>query len=186
MGALPLATLATKLRGHKYPTDGPKRSYQNAQRQAVAMFVDGTALDSTAASLRPHERDAVAALASMAINVPRGYQASRPSTYAPTWNLGGVEISMFPDAELTAANGTGAVKFSFTKDSLARGVGSTMAALLWFHRSQILQLPNVTATACVVYEPRAGAVYRPGTNPQGQVNLAQATCSMIATLWPTL
>lgn len=186
MGPMPLTTLATRLRGHKYPSDGPKRSYQNALRQAVAMFVDGTPLDPMASDLRSHEREAVSALASMAVNVPKGFTASRPNTRIGTWSLGGVEVSMTPDAELASPNGVGAAKFSFTKEALPRGVGTTMAAILWFYRSQVLKLNNAIPSACLVYEPRAGAVYRPGANPTNQANQAIATCTMIATLWPTL
>lgn len=186
MGPLSLLALATRLRGHKYPSDGPRRSYQNALYQAVECLVNGAPLDPSAANLRLHEREGVAALAAMGLGVPRGYNASRASSRVGTWNLNGVHVSMVPDVELTSPNGRGAAKFSFTKDRLSRGVGSTMAALLWYHRSQVLGLANITPSACIVYEPRACASYRPGANPQGQVQQAQLACQVITTLWASL
>lgn len=186
MGPTTPVALRNKLRDHKYPSDGPKRSYQNALRQAVGHIVDGATLDPEAANLRSWEQEAVGALAAMAISPPAGTRPSRPNPNAPDWQIGGVFISMYPDVELTGVNGVGAMKFHFTKERLARGVGTTMAALLWHYRSQVLRVANVNPAYCAVYEPRVGATYVPGRNPAAQVQNATLTCQMIATLWSTV
>lgn len=186
MGPLSPVALASRLRAHKYPTDGPKRSYQNALRQAVEHFVNGTSLNPLAANLRSHEQDAVAALAAMSIALPRGAIATRAPHNAPRWKLAGVSVSVVPDAVLTSGSDVGAIKLSLSKEPLPRGVGTAMAALLWHYQSVELGIPNVKPSLCIVYEPRASATYRPGLKPSAQVQTAVVACQVIAAVWPGL
>jgi hypothetical protein len=186
MGALSPLALVSRLRAHKYPHEGPKRSYQKAVRQAVDHLVLGSLIDPAAPGLRAHEEEALSALAKMNTSLPLGVTARRPSTHGPTWNLGGVTISMFPDAELESAGASGAIKFSFSKDRLARGVGATMAALVWHYRHNVLERLNVRPTLCLVCEPRVGTFYKPGSNPWSQVKSARVACDLIAAVWPML
>jgi hypothetical protein len=74
------------LTGHKYPKEGPKRSYQNATKQAVDLLVDGTPLDPGRANLRDHEAEAVASLGSIAIVLPPAVRAARSATNLPRWS----------------------------------------------------------------------------------------------------
>jgi hypothetical protein len=184
MGPTTPAGQAALLRGHKYPTDGPKRSYQNARNQLIEHLVAQRPFDPTA-SLRPHEREAVLALLQNGVPIPTQVRCSRPSTSAPHWTFCGVNISVFPDVELTGPNGHGALKVYFGKDPLARGVGASMAALLHHYKSQVLGQQNVTARHCLVYEARTGSVRACGNSTRLLSN-AQAACQLITVLWPTL
>ncbi len=185
MGQISPVALASKLRDHKFPSEGMKRSYQNALKHAVDHLTTGIQLDPQSPGLRSHEQEAIAALATMGLSLPSGAQALRPRR-GPQWALAGVNISMYPDAHLTGPNGDGAIKFSFGKERLGRGVGTAMAALVWHYRTQILGHRNVQPSLCIVCEPRVGATYRPGTNPAAQVRNATVACQVIAAVWATL
>jgi hypothetical protein len=172
------------LRGHKYPSDGPKRSYQNAQKQLVDYLVNGSPINTAAMNLRGHERDALAQLNPAGV-LPNGVTASRPNAHAPAWQLHNVTISMYPDVELAGPSGVGALKAYFGKDPLARGVGASMAALLHFYKSHQLALPNVSPTYCMVLEVRTGALYT-SSNPSTLMKNVATACQLISALWPTL
>jgi hypothetical protein len=173
------------LRRHKYPQAGPIRSYQLARKQAIDLFVDGKALDPSAA-LRSHERDAVTAMVRMNLRKPEWVRGVRPSTREPPFKLGNVLVSASPDVELDGYIAAGAAKFSFTKQALARGVGSTMAALLWYWRRRVVGIEKVQPGNCIVYEPRLPWTHLPGRNPLAQVERAALACQVIEALWPKL
>ncbi len=104
---------------------------------------------------------------------------------ASSWTFAGVEISVFPDVDITSASGLGALQAHLGKDALARGVGSTMAALLHHYKSSVLGQQNVLPRHCLVYEARTGALHTCGSTTRLLAN-AQAACQLIVALWPTL
>jgi hypothetical protein len=185
MGPIAPASLARLLRGHKYRSSGPRRSYQCARRQAIARFTDGESFDPTA-PLRSHEREAVLAMQRMRLRAPEWTRAIEPRSKLPAWELGGVRVSMQPDVELDGLRETGAAKFCFTKAPLARGIGSVMAALLFHHRRHLLGIVTTEPRRCVVYEPRLQRIHLPGRSPERQVKDAELACRVIGALWPTL
>jgi hypothetical protein len=185
MGGLSAKQLTRTLGGHKYPTGGPARSYQLARRQAIDWFVESRPFDPDA-ELRSHERDAVHAMKRSRLAPIARVRAVRPSTRREPWRLNGVRVSMHPDVNFESYLEFGAAKFSFTKTPLARGVGSAMAALLWYYKSEIEGVRGVSLQHCVVYEPRLPWIHRPGRNPAGQVAEAELACTIIAALWPAL
>jgi len=175
---------ASLLRGHKYPTDGPRRSYQNAQQQ----LVDHLTLQqpfNPHAGLRPHEREVVLALSQLGVPVPNGAACTKPSKRIPHWGFAGVDISAFPDVDLTSPSGLGAMKVHFGKDALPRGVGPAMAALLHHYKSHVLQQANVLPRHCLIYEARTGALHTCGSPTRLLINV-QAACQLIVALWPIL
>lgn len=184
MGAMTPVAAASTLRGHKYPTLGPKLSYRNARQQLIDYAVAQKPF-SPHSGLRQHELDAVQALQQFGVQLPAGCTFSRPPTHAPHWLFNGVEISVFPDVNSVGPNGLGAFKAYFGKEKLARGVGATMAALLHHYKTQVLGLQNVYPQHCLVYEVRQGARFQCGNSTRLLSN-AQAACQMIAALWPTL
>src|SRR5689334_5286858 len=95
MGPIAPAALARLLRGHKYRSSGPRRSYQVARRQAIDLFTDGIALDPNV-PLRAYERDAICAMNRWRMQPPEWTRAVRPRPQKLAWELGGVAISMFP------------------------------------------------------------------------------------------
>lgn len=184
MGPGTPVTQATLVRGHKYPTDGPKRGYQNARNQFIEHAVSGVAFHPHA-GLRKHEQEAVLAMDQLGVPIPHGVTCARPATRGPHWNFSGVNISVFPDVDMTGANGLGAFKVHFGKDALARGVGSAMAALIHHYKTNVLGQQNVLPRHCLVYEARTGALHSCGS-PTRLLSNVQAACHLIAALWPTL
>jgi hypothetical protein len=184
MGPSTPVAQASLLRGHKYPTDGPKRSYQNARNQLIDHLVSQEPF-MPHASLRPHEREVIAAMHVLGVPVPTGVTCARPTTLAPSWNFGGVNVSVFPEVELSSAAGLGALKVHFGKDALARGVGSSMAALLHHYKTQVLGQTDVLPRHCLVYEARTGALHTCGS-PARLITNVQAACQLIVALWPSL
>ncbi|AKU94692.1 hypothetical protein AKJ09_01356 [Labilithrix luteola] len=185
MGPLAPEALARLLRAHKYPTGGAMRSYENARKQAIDFLVDGTPLDPNGA-LRPHEREVVEAMARVNPKVPEWVRAVRPNPRADVWQIHGVAVSMNADVELEGYIACGAAKFCFTKEPLARGVGSTMAALLWYYNACVLRLPLVRPGHCVIYEPRLPWVHLPSHKPERQLEKLELACSIVSAIWPTI
>lgn len=184
MGPVTPVKWGALLRDHKYPSDGPKRSYQNAQLQMIAHAVSQTPFNPHS-KLRSWEMEVIQAMMSLGVPVPVGATSSRPSTRAPHWSFHGVDVSVFPDLELDGPSGRGAFKAYFGKEKLARGVGSTMAALLHHYLTSVLGQQNVNPQHCIVYEVRQGARFQCGTGGKLLSN-AQSACQLIAALWPTL
>jgi hypothetical protein len=185
MGPISPRALARLLHGHKYKNAGAIRSYQTARRQAVDFMVDGVPLDPSE-PMREHEREAVRAMMLTQLVLPWG-RAARPPKDAPKWVVDGVVISMQPDVELEGPRTAGAAKLSFTKEPLARGVGRTMASLLWHWRRNILTIEATSKDLCVVFEPRTGTVHRPGRQrTKTQIRELFLACKTIWSLWPTL
>jgi hypothetical protein len=184
-GAMSPRSLKSLLRGHKYQTGGPARSYQNARRQAIDFLVDSVPFDADA-ELRPHEREAVRAMKRAKPTLPTWARALRAETRAPSWVMGGVRISMHPDVVIDAREGCGAAKLSLTKERLAPGVGQMMASLLYYWRAEVLRLPAVRRDYCVVFEPRLPWLHRPAKNLEKSFEDAELACRVIASLWPHL
>jgi hypothetical protein len=185
MGPTSLRALVRLLEGHKYDRAGPRRSYQNARRQAIELFADDVALR-PGDELRRHEREAITAMARVPLPTPSRVRPIRPSVASSRWELAGVSISMLPDIEFHGLSESGAAKFVFNKTPLARGVGSMMAALLFHHRKNILGIASTRREQCVVYEPRLPWMHLPGSRPDAQIRLAERSCEVIAALWPSL
>lgn len=185
MGPIRPTALARLLHGHKYPTQGPRRAYQVARKQAVDLLVDKSPLDPEA-PLRAYERDAVRALSRVRLYVPEWLRATRPSTRPEIWPLHGVRISMHPDVDLSGNVESGAVKFSFTKAPLAPHVGSAMASLLWYWRSRIVGVKTTLPAHCIVYEPRLPWKHLPQKNVASTIKSAELACKMIAAIWPLI
>lgn len=181
MGPTTLARLARLVEGHKVAAEGPRRSYQTARKQAIQWLVDGIGLDPHA-GLRSHEREAVAALSKISVDLPPEIYAERPPN-GQLWVLGGVCISMLPDVLLDGPRGRGAIKFSFTKERLGRGVGSMMAALMWHWLANVQHIEKARPDLCRVYEPRLPWLYQPGRNPEKQVAHAEKACRLISAIW---
>lgn len=181
MGPTPLAQIARLVKDHKDAAPGPRRSYQTARKQAIQWMVDGAAFD-IHEGLRSHEREALQALAKVNLDLPYEIYAERPPT-GQLWLLGGVCVSMQPDVLLDGPRGRGAIKFSFTKERLARGVGTTMAALLWHYSANVQHVEKTRRDLCFVHEPRLPWVYTPGEHPERQVARAEKACRLIAGLW---
>jgi hypothetical protein len=175
---------ASLLRDHKYPAPGPKFSYRNAREQLIAHAVHGTPF-SPLLKLRPHELDAIRVMMKTAVPVPGGMTCFVPPANAPRWTFHGVDISVFPDVDLSGPTGLGALKAYFPKERLARGVGPTMAALLFHYKTQVLGQKNVSPRHCVIYEVRTGSLHA-CTNPTKLLPNAKVACQLIAALWPTL
>lgn len=184
MGAATPIAQARLLRGHKYPTDGPKRSYQGVRNQMVGYAVDGRPIDPNA-NLRPHERDAVIAMSQHPVRIPKGMTCTRPSTRAPYWRFCGVDISVFPDVDMTGQIGIGGLKGYFAQDPLGHGVGTCMAALLCHYKGTVLGQTQVQSRYCLVYEARTGDVHS-ASNSTRVLRTAEAACNLIVALWPGL
>jgi hypothetical protein len=184
MGPTTPAGQVSLLRGHKYPTDGPKRGYQNARAQLIDHLVEKKAYNPHS-KLRPYEREAIDLLRAEEIPVPADLAYTRPSTANPHWAFEGVNVSVFPDVDIANREGRGAMKAHFAKDSLARGVGASMAALLWFYKTEILREQAVASRNCLVYEVRNGHLHVCGS-PNRLLANASAACRVIVALWPTL
>lgn len=180
-GPISPVALTRLLRGHKYQAPGPRRSYQNARRQAISLLVDKAQLDPDA-PLRAHERDVLRAMARTQLPLPPWIRATRPTSNA-LLELHGVQVSMQPDVELHGSIESGAAKFSFTKDPLPRGVGSLMAALLWYGKAVIEGDSKVKPSHCLVYEPRLPWVHRPAKRPLVQLKNLELACTVIHALW---
>jgi len=181
MGPLSPPALARLLSGHKYGFSGPRRSYQQAREQAISLLTDGTPPD-VEAPLRGYERDAVKAIA-RGLRLPEHARAIRMRRKLPYWEIGGVRISMEPDVELDGENATGAAKVILTKEPLARGVGSAMAALMWHYRKNVLNVPMTDRAHCIVFEPRLPWLHLPAKRPDTQVRHAELACQVVAALW---
>lgn len=187
----PSYRLPAILKDHKYPARGPIFGYRQATEQLVSWFVDGTALDPSAPGLRDYE---VAALnAAQQAGTPAGLwpPGAVRATHPPKsslWSLNGVEISFSPDVLLEGTvkrtNATGAVKLYLRKDPTT--VGPMMAALLFFHRSQIACDPDVDPALCAVTDVQAGMVYSATGSFQRVVAQVQAACQVIASVWPSI
>jgi hypothetical protein len=192
MGPLSPAALVRLLSGHKHGFSGPRRSYQRAREQAISLLTDGTPLD-VEAPLRGYERDAVKAIARAGLRLPEHTRALRMRRKLPYWEIGGVRISMDPDVELDGQKddqkdghkATGAAKVILTKEPLARGVGSAMAALMWHYRKNVLNVPKTDREHCIVFEPRLPWLHLPAKRPDNQVRNAELACQVVAALWPS-
>ena len=184
MGPSTPVAQASLVRGHKYPTDGPKRSYQNARNQLIDHLVAQQPFV-VHASLRNHERDAIVAMQQLGVPVPSGVTCSRPASGPSAWVFSGVNVSVFPDVEMSSVSGLGGLKVHFNKDTLARGVGSSMAALLHHYKTQVLGQQNVLPRHCLVYEARTGALHTCGS-PARLIANVQAACQLVVALWPML
>jgi len=183
MGPCTPVKQASLIRAHKYPTDGPKRSYQNARSQVIDHLVNQAPLNPGA--LREHERDAVQAFIASGYALPPGVAASRPTTRSPHWNFSGVDISVFPDVDLSSAAGLGALKVHFNKEALPRGVGPSMAALLHAYKTSVLG-QTVSPRHCIIYEARTGALHACGGATSRLLSNVTAACQLITSLWPSL
>lgn len=182
LGALPLTRL---LAGHKHQKPGPRRSYQRAREQAIALLSDGTAL-APDAELRAYERDAVAAMQRARLVLPSRSRALRAQRRLPPWEIGGVLVSMHPDVEVDGARGTGAAKIILTKDRLPRGVGTAMATLLWHYRKHVLGIESTRKDHCLVFEPRLPWLHLPSPRPEHHLRNAELACKVINALWATV
>jgi hypothetical protein len=175
---------ASLLRDHKYPAPGPKFSYLNARAQLIAHTVHGTPFNPSR-RLRPHELDAIRVMMQTPVPIPSGMTCTVPPAKAPRWPFHSVDISVFPDVELSGPAGLGGLKVHFPKEELARGVGATMAALLFHYKTQVLGQKNVSPRHCLIYEARTGSLHT-CTNPAKLLPNAKVACQLIAALWPTL
>lgn len=167
MGAMSPSGLARLLKPFKSraSSEGPRRSYQLARKQAIDCLVDGKPLDPDA-PLRSHEREAVRALSRVWLDVPSHVRARRAPSGVARWVVNGVVVSMTPDVELVGRVSSGAAKFTFTKEPLSRGVGSDMAALMWHWQANVLELVSVDPSCCIIYEPsRSGSTQRSSSRP---------------------
>jgi hypothetical protein len=182
MGPLSPAMLTRLLAGHKHHAMGPRRSYQCAREQAIALLTDGTTLNPDA-PLRSHERDAVKAMVRSRLPLPARSRALRANARGPHWILGGVRISMQPDVELDGTRGTGAAKIILTKERLPRGVGRAMASLLWHYRKNVLGIESTRRDHCIVFEPRLPWLHLPAPRAETQLRQAELACDIISALW---
>jgi hypothetical protein len=164
MGPITPAKQMSLLRDHKYPTDGPKRSYQNAREQLVRHLVSGAALAPNAVGLRPYETNVLELAVAQGVAAPAGCRCRRPSPSRPSWQFHGVEISMFPDVLLTGPRGTGAMKFHLSQETLPKGVGAAMAALLHHYQAGVMNDASAIPMYSIVLEPRQGVTYSASGN----------------------
>jgi hypothetical protein len=183
IGPLTPAALGRLLAGHKHQAPGPRRSYQQARAQAIAVMTDGTPFQLDA-PLRTHEREAVAAMARARLALPA--RALRANARLPYWNIAGVRVSMQPDVELDGSRGTGAAKIILTKDRLPRGVGPAMAALLWHYRRNVLGIESTRRDHCLIYEPRLPWLHLPPPRSERQLKQAELACAIIRAVWPKI
>lgn len=184
MGPATPRVQASLLRNHKFPTDGPKRSYQKAREQLIAHLTRGTPFEPRA-QLREHEREVVRMLQRTGVRLPRGVACARPSSAPRHWNFEGVNISVFPDVDVFASDVQGALKAYFGKEKLERGVGAAMSGLLLHYKANILEQAGVSGRHCLVYEVRTDTIHR-ATNGRQLLSTVRAACKLITALWPTL
>lgn len=185
MGPSTPVRLTSLLRAHKYPTDGPRRSYQNAQKQVVSYAVNGNSFAPNASNLRDYERDVVLLLAQNGLPLPAGAKATRPSPKAPYWQFSGVRISFFPDVNLVRNLSAGALKVYFGKEPLPRGAGSSMAGLLAHYCRNVVGDGSTNVELCLVYEARTGKLYSPSRSSRLLASV-EAACQVIVALWPSI
>lgn len=190
----PSHRLPTILQAQKYPKPGPVFGYKKATEMLCSWFVRGTDPDPSDPSLRDHE--VAALLAALALPntpdalVPSGTKSSSYPSNEPTWVVEGVEISFFPDLLIEGTVGkkatpaTGALKLYLRKEPTV--VGPTMAALLYFHRSQIVRDPLADPSLCCVTDVQAGIVHTATGNYQRLVNQVEQACQVIASVWPAI
>lgn len=78
------------------------------------------------------------------------------------------------------------MKFHMSKDPLGNEVGPTMAALLYYYHSQIIQNPTANADLCIVYDVRDKVSHVATGKHTRLLRQVQDACSMIESIWPTL
>ncbi len=190
--ASPAHRLLPILHQQKYPKPGPVFGYKKATEQLVDWFVNGTTPNPEAPSLRDHEVDALnSALALPGVPsslLPAGTLVASVPTTEPTWTVEGVEVSFSPDLLISGTIGrkgvpaTGAVKLYLRKDPTT--VGPMLAALIYFHRSQIVGDNLAEPGLCGIVDIQAGIVHTATGNYQRLVNQVQQACQVIAAVWP--
>jgi hypothetical protein len=187
----PAYRLPSILKAHKYPKPGPVFGYKKATAQIVDWLVKGTPLDVSEVGLRDHEIDALDALTELgtaAAILPGGAtSASRPPA-SSSWIVNGVEVSFAPDVLLNGRirkhDATGALKLYLRREPTT--VGPMLAALLYYHRSQIVGDADADPALCAVTDVHSGVVHVATGSYQRLVNQIEATCTVIASTWPTV
>lgn len=186
----PTHRLIPILQSQKYPKPGPVFGYKKAVEQLVQHFVNGAQLDPASPDLREHEAYAIAAVQQVgpAALMPAEVTSCSVHPRSSSWFLGAVEVSFSPDllveGTVRRSRATGAVKFYMRKDPTS--VGPTMAALLYYHRSQVIQDPDTDPELCVVSDVQSGIFYTASGNYQRLLQQAQTACNVIAAVWPTI
>lgn len=185
----PAHRLVTILTNQKHPKPGPVFGYKKAKEQLVSNFINGTAINLNDPSLRAHEVHALAAAVSNGTPTglwPAGATSASQAPPQSTITLAGVDISFSPDALLDGtvkkSAATGAIKLYLRKDPTT--VGPMLAALLYFHRSQVDAATD--PSLCAIVDVQSGIVHVATGNFQRLVNQSSALCQVIAATWPSI
>ncbi|UJR86674.1 hypothetical protein [Sandaracinus amylolyticus] len=164
----------------KYPPTAKVINYKDGIQWLIGIVVgDGK----TGGTLEAHEREVVDIVKADPIRLPKGVTAARVPQSSAKWYLEDVEISMVPDLILSGPKGVGVLKFHVNKEPLPRGVGPTMAALLYHYESVERQTPNVVPEYCLVYDVRSKKFHKPSGTTSSLVDRARAACRFVAYAW---
>jgi hypothetical protein len=189
----PAHRLVPLLQAQKYPQPGPVFGYKKAAEQLVRWLHTGVQPNPNDPGLRDHE--SLALFGALAIPgapsalLPAGANAVSIPTKEPAWTVGKVEISVFPDLLVHRKVGrkvraNGAAKLYFRKDPLT--TGPALAALLYFHRSQVLGDSMADPSLCAVTDVQSGLVYTATGSYQRLLGQVQNACKVIESLWPSI
>ena len=179
------------LRTHKYPSDGPMRSYAAALAQVKGYLVQGTPLNPEATNLAEYEREILQHLVSVEWRLPAGATAVYPNTQQATMSLGGVEISVVPDMYLEMVSHgtrrTGAIKFFVAKSRELRAEpGKWMASLLYRYMLDQLHDPSVDPDLCCIYDIRQDEHHWATKSHKRLFQHIENACLLINAVWPRL
>jgi len=173
------------LRQSKYPRSGPMKSYVNAMWYITGVIASG---QPGGRAPRSHEQEVVDAFTAQPLRLPKGVTGRRAGTGQKPWQFQGVDISFFPDMKLQGPNGTGALKLHFNQDPLPRGVGKSMATLLFHYLSNVVQESSANAKYCLVYEVRSSKchVAKTGAMSASALQQVRAACMLATAMWPQI
>jgi hypothetical protein len=167
--------------------------YKKAVEQLVQWFHRGIIPNALARTLRDYEKVALSKAVAMpgapASLLPAGADNIAVPGKIPTMTIHGVEVSFSPDLLVSKKVGkkivaSGAVKLYLRKQPLVSG--PELAALLYYHRSQVAADPLADPHLCAVTDVQAGIVYTASGNHQRLLNQVQQACQVIAAIWPSV
>ena len=187
----PSHRLPAILTKQKYPQAGPVFGYKKATEKIVSWCVNGTELNSSDMS-REYEADVVNHISNNyhTPNEMCGVEASSFSKppQVETWSIGDVEVSVFPDvlveSEIKGQMKTGAIKFYMNKTPTE--VGASLAALIYYHQSEVLGKSDVDPSLCAVVDIQHDEVHIATGSYKRLVKQASDACKVIASVWDSL
>ncbi len=187
----PAHRLPSILTKQKFPTPGPVFGYKKATEKLIAWCVDGVPPNSS--ELTREYEAAVIDLITENYATPNDLIGIDSCSFSKppqvdSWSIDGVEVSVFPDlmveAEIKGKIKKGAVKFYMSKTPTE--VGSSLAALIYYHQKEVLGNSDVDPSLCAVVDVRNDELYVATGSYRRLVKQATDSCKVIASLWGSL